>query len=319
MPIEIDKTPSSMGERIISKIRRTIRDTQRARLRARFALSAPCLAPLPESRFSVHMLICKRDLLMGLCAAKSFALASGQFFRITFHDDGSLGTAEYSILKKHFPGCEIISYATSLNKAREIFGQESILYKYRLKGVMLLKLLDVKLFSTSPKAILLDSDILFFEKPEAILQAAVDLSSPNVFNKDIDTAYMMDKTYLESVTGYPLPEKLNAGLSVINVDVIDFKKISDWLLTIENSNQPFIMHRIEQTFIAMLTGGSKEGVSVLPQGYDVSLQKEVSASVCKHYVGIIRHGFELEGLRYLFNERYLEKRWQAFTERKVGK
>jgi hypothetical protein len=40
----------------------------------------------------------------------------------------------------------------------------------------------------------------------------------------------------------------------------------------------------------------------------------VASSVCKHYVGAIRPGFEREGLVYLLDTLRFEARWNQFVE-----
>lgn len=314
MALILDETPTNITERIISKIRRTTRDIRRNYLRKRMLALTPSPRPFNPQAFSLHMLLCRRDLEMGICAAKSFILASGQPFVFTFHDDGSLKESDKSLLALHFPGSRLIGYEESLQKAKEFFGEKSEVYKTRLKGVMMLKLIDIKLFTNQKKALLIDSDILFFTYPKEIFQTLEDSVSPNCFNRDIDTAYMADQKVLERICGESLPERINAGLSILNTDSINFDLLEQWLSEIRDQKISIIMHRIEQSLIAMLSVCSPYKTSCLPEPYDVSFFKDVHASVCKHYVGRIRHGFETEGLKYVLMEMKFEQRWKKFTE-----
>jgi hypothetical protein len=314
MTLVLDITPTNIAERIASKIRRTWRDIQRKQLRKKIISLPP--APLPESSqaFSLHMLLCRRDFEMGICAAKSFVLASGRSFVFTFHDDGSLTLSDKASLAYHFPGCVVIDYEESLAKAKTYFGEESAIYKMRLKGVMMLKLIDIKLFTDKKKAILIDSDILFFEYPQEIFAAVSDPLYPNCFNRDIETAYMTDQSVLERICGQPLPERINAGLSVLNTDSINFDLLEKWLSEIRDQKIPIIIHRIEQSLISMLSACSSYKTICLPETYDVSFFKDVDGSVCKHYVGRIRYGFEMEGLHYVLAERNFIARWTKFIK-----
>ena len=314
MALLIDQTPSNILERIISKVRRTLRDWRRAKIRKRFVKLPPSPLRTTAQSFSVHMLLCHKDLEMATCAAKSFILASQQAYCFTFHDDGSLTTKDKMLLQYHFPGCQVIDYQTSLQRAKETFGENSEIYKMRLKGVMMLKLIDIRLFSTHDKALLLDSDILFFERPEALLEAIVKDNQANVFNKDIETCYMIEQAILEDICGYTLPARINAGLSVLHTQAIRFDLLEKWLTEIQERKLSIIIHRIEQSLISMLCTSLPFTAAHLPEGYDVSFFKAVDTSVCKHYVGKIRHGFELEGASYLLKEKQFEKKWLAFSK-----
>lgn len=312
MALKLDITPTNTIDRILSKVRRTLRDVERKQLRKRMVDLPACGLRDASQPFSVHLLICHRDLEMAVASAKSFVWACQQFFKFTFHDDGSLTEQDKELLLKNFPGAKLIDYKTSLQKAADTFGEDSEIYKMRLKGVMMLKLIDIRLFSDQPKAILLDSDIAFFEYPAALLDAVKDLNHPSVFNKDIDTAYMTDKPLLDEMCGKELPERINAGLSVLNTSAIDFLQLEQWLKELKHRNVNIIMHRIEQSLVAMLCTRSEQGIAHLPTSYDVSFFKDVHESVCKHYVGRIRHGFELEGLVYLFKEKHFSASWKKF-------
>lgn len=180
---------------------------------------------------------------------------------------------------------------------------------------MMLKLVDIKLFDSNKRTILLDSDILFFKNPAELLSLAKDIAGANAFNKDIDTAYILPSSTLEEVIKAPIPEKLNAGLSVIDVDLINFDQIEKWLSIFEGYGTDDIKwHRIEQSLIAMSAAVNKKPWTYLRSEYDVSFSKDVSKSVCKHYVGAIRFGFEMEGINYLLKEGDFINKWNSFTK-----
>lgn len=305
MTLTLDENPRNFFDRVYKKLKREYRDLRRARLR-QIILSTNPAPPVQRIKYPyrVHMLVCKRDLAMGICAAKTLVWAASESQPFIFHDDGSLNNADINKLMYHFPGCKVIPYADSSLKVREQFGIGSRLYQYRQKGVLMLKLLDVKLFAETEKVIILDSDIVFFRPPREVF-ALARTNAPNTFNKDIAPAYMLDMQLLEQITGKPLLSHLNSGLSVIHVNTIDFDRLEKWLSQL--ADQDLIMHRIEQSLMAMLSSVSPYGTEYFPEAYDVSYFKDVRSSVCKHYVGRIRHGFEMEGLDYLIRTGFKEK------------
>lgn len=313
MTLTLDHIPTNLIERILGKLKRTIRDIKRKKIRKQLLVLSPSPARATPQDFSLHMLICHRDIELAICAAKSFILASNQTYVFTFHDDGSLTKSDKKLVYDHFPLCTLIDYQVSLQEAEKKFGAHSEIYKMRLKGVMMLKLIDIRLFSDKRKAMLLDSDILFFEYPSAIIEALTGDQYSNVFNKDIETCYMADQTQLEKICGHLLPERINAGLSVLNTNAIRFDLLEEWLISIRDKKLPIILHRIEQSLTAMLCTQEPYTAKHLPVGYDVAFLKPVSTSICKHYVGKIRYGFEMEGLNYLMKEKQFKSRWNSFV------
>jgi len=299
MKLGTDPKPNNLFERVLFKVKRIFRNYKRSNLRKPYLALGPVAVPVQDQDYSVHMLLCNRDFEMSICALRSFVFYCGRSFEFIIHEDGTLTQQQKEYLLKNFPKSEIIDYDRSLNLARDTFGQDSEIYKIRLKGVMMLKLIDIKLFSKKKKAIVLDSDILFFRKPSVVLDAATRPDVPNLFNKDVTPSLMAPKEVLEGICGQKIPERINAGFSVLYTDAINFVLIEKWLKDLNDRKIEFILHRIEQSLITMLCVNHKNGIDYLPETYDVSFDKNVDQSVCKHYVGVIRHGFELEGLTYL--------------------
>ena len=91
-----------------------------------------------------------------------------------------------------------------------------------------------------------------------------------------------------------------------------FDHIEKWLGEFEEHEKVIKWHRIEQTLIVMLAAVYKKPWMHLPPEYDVAFSKDVSKNICKHYVGAIRFGFELEGVKYLLNEKDFVRRWNNF-------
>jgi hypothetical protein len=306
MKFKIDAKPSNLFERVVFKLKRVFRDRKRVSLRKPYLTLPPVAVPGQDQDFSVHILLCNRDFEMSVCALRSFVFYCGRSFEFVIHEDGTLTQEQKKYLLKNFPKSEVIDYHRSLNLAKETFGENSEIYKMRQKGVLMLKLLDIKLFSTKKKVIVLDSDILFFKKPDEVLNAAIRFDVPNLFNKDVFPSLMASKEVLEDICAKKIPERINSGLSVVYRDAIDFVLLEKWLKELNDRKVDIILHRIEQSLITMLCVNHKSGIDYLPETYDVSFGKDVGQSVCKHYVGVIRHGFELEGLSYLEDEGILK-------------
>jgi hypothetical protein len=250
---------------------------------------------------------------MGICSAKSLNLASGKALPWVFHDDGSLGRKETKLLASHFPGCSVIPYHQSEAHASERFSDFPRILEYRKKKRLMLKLLDIGNYTKGDRIVFVDTDILFFKQPKELLEHCYRKKGAAFFNRDPEDAYIFSRETIKACTGVNVLERVNSGLFVIEKSVLDYEKVERWLTQLP-MNEPFIMHRIEQTLFAMLASDSAFGVEHLSLVYDVDLKKDVTNSVCKHYVGRIRAGFELEGLRYLSSSHQFLDRWNNFVK-----
>jgi hypothetical protein len=299
--------------RIVNKLYRNFyRDPRRAKIASIILHTAPSPNPVPDTLFSVHSLIRKKDLIMSIWSAKSLNLACNQALCWFFHDDGSLTEDDYKFLSYHFPGCTILKRSVTDEKLAPLRSQFPLTLSMRDKYVMMLKLVDLAVFSEKQLILYVDSDILFFDKPVQIISQLSDKKCSNFFNKDIQSSYLYTTVKLKEYTGIQVPEKINAGLSILHKDTIQLETIETLLQQIPLTPN-LIFHRIEQTLITLLSSISHYGIAYLDMEYDVSLKKSINNAVCKHYVGAIRHQFELEGIQYLLHELSFIERWNSFT------
>jgi hypothetical protein len=176
---------------------------------------------------------------------------------------------------------------------------------------MALKLVDVKLWRRGERLSYIDSDILFFRRPDFFLDALQGKHTKNYFNKDISDSYVRRADEILSDVGVRPLDRLNAGLWVMYQDAIDLDRIESWLRHPAFSGKLYA-YTLDQTFISMLANSSPHGVEHLPATYDVAFRKDVTMSVNKHYVGAIRHAYEMEGLKYLLESLDFDARWRGF-------
>lgn len=293
-----EKIKGNLYSRTIGKIEIKNRDLNRAKIRQEFLSSIKPQPVNKKSPFTVHMMLCKRDLEMAVCSALAFNEVMEDTLRFHFHDDGSLDVKDAEFVEKHLPGTKVILRKEADVRAEKELKAYPKILEYRKNQIMALKIIDVKLWGEGDKFCYVDSDVLFFHKPDFFIKALNNKNPKNYFNKDIQSAYMQTPEEIESFLGFKPHEKCNAGLWVMHRMDIDLDKINTWL-NHPNFEKSLFGYTLDQTFISMLATDSKHGVDHLPKGYDVNFYKKAEESVCKHYVGAIRHGYELEGLNYL--------------------
>lgn len=291
----------TISGRISLRILNEVRNVFRKQLRQEMLSRLP-IYEVGENQSEIHMLICKRDFEMAIITAAQLNHLGQTGHSFTFHDDGTLDDKMEEIIHHQFPGTLVVRR----NVADFIASQKLIAYpnilEYRKKHVMALKLIDTAIWAKNVRIGYLDSDILFFRYPAEYIKSLNTETSTNYFNQDIADAYISNSNAITKELGFPPAPRINAGLWTMNKKDINLHQIENWL------NHPFFKkyqadYRLEQTFTALLVQISKTVTAYFSKEYDVSFEKKPVESVCKHYVGRIRYGYELEGIKYLLNNQ----------------
>jgi hypothetical protein len=304
-----------LAKRAIYKLYNQLwRDTKRKLILNSVAKLSPC-PPFTRKypTYSLHTLLDYKNFQMGVVSYKSLVLAAQQPINFVFHDDGSLTTLQINYLHAHFPGCRVISQAEARQYMNDYLTPFPNCLHVRQNHVLFPKVTDVKAYATAERIGFMDSDVLFFRKPTHFLDALENGCHTNYFNKDIKTSYFLPASVLSEIFSIQVKEQLNSGLWVVNRADIDIPRLERF---IQDNRLPDLVQQylLDQTLLAVLASSSVHSVDYLPPTYDVSFEKDVTTTVCKHYVGRIRHGFELEGLTYLLKEMDFINRWELFVK-----
>ncbi|WP_414661870.1 hypothetical protein [Horticoccus sp. 23ND18S-11] len=288
----------------------------RTRLRKKVAFSPPSPPARRGGTFSAHGLACHQDLLFSICTAKAANLAMERSLFWTFHDDGSLTSRDIALLCHHFPGSRIVRRAEADAALEAMPDIDSHLKEMRARHLMLVKLADLYVYSESPRILYIDSDVLFVRTPTFLLNCLERTGGANYFNRDIDSCYITSRENIRELTGHLPPDRINAGLSALNRTDISLDRIASVLRQLHPSRRSdwsFYGHLIEQTCVALLAATSSAGYAYLPDEYNVSLAADITRNTTQHYVGKIRHRYEMEGLKFLLSHGQFIDRWARFT------
>ncbi len=261
-----------------------------------------------DPEIELHHLTCAKDFLNSIWAIKSFHYFSELKFRTVIHDDGTLSKNQKRIFGQHFTGGEIIEKKYADLQMKEKLRNFNYLSKNRedKKFYCALKLLDPVFFSRSDHIILLDSDILFFNKPEEILNHIKTRQS--FFNSDFQNAYSHTIKQLKKITKIDILEKINAGLIYFNKT--DYLKhlslIETFFKKIDPMNMNEGINRREQTAHAILL--SKIKAKRLSANYQISNQKMKKDTISYHFVNNgFRHRMYKIGLARLKSADFIIK------------
>jgi hypothetical protein len=195
-------------------------------------------------------------------------------------------------LQHHFPDARLIRRT----EADETIGLKLRQYPrcqaLRNGNVLSLKVFDFAVYLDSDRLFLLDSDVLFLERPTVLLQRITDPQYEwNSLNRDWAMGYSVEPAVATSMLGFDVQSHINSGLGLMHQYSYDFECFEEWLLL------PGILshhHRIEQTLVGLAC--SRFGHQFLPEDYDVKLMEAQPQQIVKHYTGPIRHLMYREGL-----------------------
>jgi hypothetical protein len=256
-----------------------------------------------DTTCEIHVLTSTTDLLNLIWVLKSFYHFSGRIYSLCIHDDGTLTQEHCDLLKYHFPDSRIIDRKIAEEKMVALLKPYPRCLEFRQTNHLSPKVFDFVAYLESDRMLLLDSDVLFFQEPTELLRR---IESPtylyNCVNRDIASAYTVEPTVVRERLGFTMQPRFNSGLGLIHKQSINLDWIEEFL-----GLPGIIGHfwRIEQTLLTLCS--SRFGVELLPEGYEVRLEKGINGFPCRHYVGVIRHLMYSEGIRHLVQNGFLEE------------
>jgi hypothetical protein len=251
----------------------------------------------------IHVLTYERDWLNLIWALKTFYHYSGRRYALCIHDDGTLTANHRATLQHHFPDARIIDRPTADQRLLAELGAYPRCLEFRKTNHLSPKVFDFAAYLESDRMLLMDSDILFFAEPTALLQRIEDPSYQlNTVNGDIASAYTVDPTAIQKKVNFQLIDRFNSGLGLIHKASLNLDWIEEFLAL-----PGIVGHfwQIEQTLYALCS--SRFGVELLPPSYDVHLDGGINGFPCRHYVGAIRHLMYKEGLKQLVSSDFLKE------------
>lgn len=262
-----------------------------------------------DLRCEIHVLTSESDWMNLLWALQSFYQCSGRRFALCIHDDGTLSETAYNHLRAAFPDARLIRRAEADARVDALLADYPRCRSFRADHKLALKVFDFTAFLQSERMFLLDSDILFFASPTALLASLEDPATRhNTLNKDWGPGYTIEPDVLQSLVDFKFPPFINSGLGLIHRGSIRFDWVEEFLALPGILSHP---HQIEQTIIALCS--ARYGFEMLPQEYDVRLDKAAPGAPSRHYTGPIRHLMYSEGMRQLAKTGFLDRVLQKTT------
>lgn len=251
--------------------------------------AAALLPPLPFTQgretTTVHLLTGRRYWAQTAFCLHTLARACRSNLAAELYDDGTLDTDMREHLERLGACIRIHTRATLADRLdRELPSARFPHLRERYRSYPnLRKLVDIHAGGRGAKLVL-DSDLLFFRHPQAMLDW---LRAPSgiLHATDCIESYGYSRPLLERLAGAPLPTRVNVGVCGLVSENLDWDLLECWtreLLRAEGTS-----YYLEQALVALLAARSTERVALPPEDYVTMPERsEVlqPTAVMHHYV-----------------------------------
>jgi hypothetical protein len=238
----------------------------------------------------------RNDWLMCLWALVSFYKFSGFRLPLLIYSDGSLKSAHTERIRRVFPNARIVDPVTADVAVTDALAAYPNCRQFRLTQPCARRIIDLPILCRSKSMLMLDSDVLFFERPEELMNyMSGDRSGNFVFERDPQDSYFDSRENIRKSFNVEVAPQVNCGITVADITNFDYPRIEKWL-----GNDAFLKkhHWAEQGLWAMYAGQAR--TTFLSEAYDVNLSADIEPNaVMKHYIKPIRDFIFMSGIPYL--------------------
>jgi len=187
-----------------------------------------------SAQVETHTLTQHKHTLMFILGMKSF-LRFYSNVAVVAHDDGTLTQQDKQLLQEHIQGIRIIESDEGQALVEHALQDKPNILKCNLTFPNTRQFFDYPLSSKNCKLISFDSDLLFAEQPQEIIDW-IEEDTPSILYNSEDGPY---NPYTELTKRFAMLPDFNFGLACYYKDVIDWDQM-DELLGVSSSIQSMI-------------------------------------------------------------------------------
>jgi hypothetical protein len=288
----------------IAKVQACVREggpweqLQNRRGQLQMQAAAHQLPPMPRSHadapeLRVHLLSGQRFAYQSVFCLYTLAKRIGNSSLIPeIYDDGSLAGEAEKLIREKFPQALIHPYRELVDQldARLPLAQFPTLRERWLNYPHIRKLIDVHLADgPTDWRLVLDSDLLFWRRPEALLQWVAKPSAP-IHAIDSVENYGYPREALARIAGCEIPPLVNVGLIGLQSSSIDWDFLESASKTLISAHGT--SYYLEQALSALLVARSVKSPIAVPGGEYLTAPspREIQnpTAVMHHYVDLTR-------------------------------
>jgi hypothetical protein len=270
---------------------------QKAMVKASFLLS-----PITsfDNGYPIYFLTGKNYLHQTLFCIQSLVKASQAEFRYILVDDGSFDNAIINHINKQLPGCIIITAETIAQNLKQVLPESKypVIHAKRKIYPHLKKLTDIHTIPTDDWKLVLDSDMLFWNEPGAIINWLDNPDHP-IHMLDCVESYGYSHQLMKQLCNDQIPDSLNVGVIGLNRKTINWLDVENWIAELEKKEGA--SYYLEQALTAMLVGSSK--CTILNAGAYIVNPRDLNdpADILHHYVDLSKAIYYQQAWQKLIN------------------
>jgi hypothetical protein len=275
------------------------RRTEQGRLEMVRAASdlPPLQSPVSETEYRVSFLSGDRFWYQTLFCIYSLQIHSPVRIAPTIYDDGSFSDGKMAAISRVAPWTRFVARSEIDDRLDQQLpvARFPTLRARRIDYVHLRKLTDVHLGRRGWTTVL-DSDMLFFRRPTALLNwfAAPDRPCHLI---DCEPSYGYSPELLEELAGQPIPELVNVGVCSLRSETIDWDRLEYWCrATLEREGPAYVQ---EQALTALLLAG-QDSLRLPSEDYQVRprvAEGRAPTAALHHYVAQSKRSYFQDGWR----------------------
>lgn len=273
------------------------RRTERGRIEMEAAaLTLPVPTGAPGRPVELHLLTGRRFWYQTVFCLSSFARHANRPLAPVIYDDGSL-TEEFRLpLARLFPAARFVARTDTIARldAHLPASRFPALRERWLNYPHIRKLTDPHLGSSGWKLVL-DSDLLFFHRPDFLL-GWLDAPDRPLHAVDCETAYGYTRPLMNELARAPVADLTNVGLTGLNSGELDWDRLEHWCRTLIARERA--SYYLEQALVAMLVAG--RSCAIAPAGDYVTLPRPPEAHDCR----AVMHHYVAESKRWYFQNNW---------------
>ena len=262
----------------------------------RAAHTLPLLAPSPGDPVELHLLTGRRFWYQTAFCLWTFARQTKRPLAPVIYDDGSL-TAEWQApLLRLFPAARFVSREETVARLDQHLPTEKfpVLRERWLNYPNIRKLTDPHVGRTGWKLVL-DSDLLFFHRPDFVLDWLAMPDRP-VQAVDCATSYGYSRPLMDRLAGAGVADLVNVGLTGLDGSAIDWERLEHW--TRELQSRERTSYYLEQALIAMMVAG--RGCAIAPAADYLTRPELPEARDCR----VVMHHYVDHSKRWYFQHNW---------------
>ncbi|MDP3993642.1 MAG: hypothetical protein Q8P75_01515 [bacterium] len=252
----------------------------------------------PGNAYSVHLLCGHKDLQMLFWSLASWYQAVAQSGQVYIHDDGTFNSKDKRIISKMFPYAAIVDYQeTTQHVLAGLADRFPRAYHYRnlsqtdRRYIFNLKLIDPFFVGDAGTKLIIDSDLLWFQRPQKLLEAISEKRLPIFMGGEGS----MDFVFADG-------SELNKNIGGVNSGVVGYERkqfsldsLEEFYSRVGSNANP---HFVEQAGYAYILTRGSEPIFLPADKYHI--KGSVSdQTVMKHYTSPRREQFWFEGVKRL--------------------